>query len=670
MPTKREAPLRSAKAFDVGMRQLAMEFDGMDLDFSLALDFEEFSRLVRAREIAIHSETALRERFNLLDVDGSGTVDVTEFIKFALRDALSRTAVPIKSLLASWDADGTGDIGLQEFRDAIRFFGFEARNAEIDSVFHEFDRNGNGALDINELTDVLREGALPARMQQHALRKLGDREGHLTKEQAAASLEAASAQRESGDRSPAYRLEDQVEELRRTLVTMLESNQTRVLDLFRAWDEDGDGLIGRKELRHALEVLGVAAPSKVVKELFKKIDKDGSGTLQYNELNTALRRTMPAAEDEGGGSKGTLAPLELQSTTKIGLRKKASEHKLSRSFGSSMRLSLDGHDPTVPVEKALLQQLTSALRRAWAKVSHLFAEWDENGDGLISKGELRRAMKVLGLGPGGEAEHQAIDALFAAVDVDGSGTITLHELSRAIRPSGGRGRPHTDSSISLLADAPSPIRKPFKQRTMRHPPAWPQTPTMFLFKGPATSMGGKSSRPGGAGTEDEAAFHLKPSLQESQSSSAIGSSSPHWGSLASSQHGGFDFDSSGLLSERQWPPPSAQPPSKASPPRSRSTPPRVLPPMSASGASPPSTPGVRHPGLGRSRSWVLAGGKMVGGGATALPRETTPRLAVRGREAQPQPPISEHDWYVDWLKAQPLQSQTGLVARCGPNRWM
>ena len=49
-------------------------------------------------------------------------------------------------------------------------------------------------------------------------------------------------------------------------------------------------------------------------------------------------------------------------------------------------------------------------------ITQLFGEWDVNGDGLISKKEMRQAMKVLGLGSGGERDLLAIEALFASVD--------------------------------------------------------------------------------------------------------------------------------------------------------------------------------------------------------------------------------------------------------------
>ena len=50
-------------------------------------------------------QVALRQRFDELDADGSGTLDMSEFIQFMLRDALSRSAVAVIDLLASWDTE-------------------------------------------------------------------------------------------------------------------------------------------------------------------------------------------------------------------------------------------------------------------------------------------------------------------------------------------------------------------------------------------------------------------------------------------------------------------------------------------------------------------------------------------------------------------------------------
>ena len=49
------------------------------------------------------------------------------------------------------------------------------------------------------------------------------------------------------------------------------------MDLFREWDEDGDGEVSKKEFRKAMPLLGIVAPREVVDMLFDTFDPDLSG---------------------------------------------------------------------------------------------------------------------------------------------------------------------------------------------------------------------------------------------------------------------------------------------------------------------------------------------------------------------------------------------------------
>ena len=72
----------------------------------------------------------------------------------------------------------------------------------------------------------------------------------------------------------------------------LVNNAVRVIDLFREWDEDGDGAVSKKEFRKAIIHLGLEVPPAAVDELFDSFDKDGGGAINFRELNHLLRRNV------------------------------------------------------------------------------------------------------------------------------------------------------------------------------------------------------------------------------------------------------------------------------------------------------------------------------------------------------------------------------------------
>ena len=54
----------------------------------------------------------------------------------------------------------------------------------------------------------------------------------------------------------------------RLMICALTRSQVRVIDLFREWDEDGDGTVSKKEFRKAMPLLGLEVPKKEIDALF------------------------------------------------------------------------------------------------------------------------------------------------------------------------------------------------------------------------------------------------------------------------------------------------------------------------------------------------------------------------------------------------------------------
>ena len=102
------------ETFDAGMRHAAQDYDAHDVDQDNKLDFGEFCAMVRDREEGDHTDEELNARFVELDEDGSGKVDMNEYIRWSLRDALSRSSERVIDLFRKWDEDDSGEISKVE----------------------------------------------------------------------------------------------------------------------------------------------------------------------------------------------------------------------------------------------------------------------------------------------------------------------------------------------------------------------------------------------------------------------------------------------------------------------------------------------------------------------------------------------------------------------------
>ena len=106
---------------------------------------------------------------------------------------------------------------------------------------------------------------------------------------------------------------------------ILSKNAVRIIDLFREWDEDGDGSVSKKEFRKAMPMLGLEVPKHEVDALFDSWDPDGSGVLELAELNKVLRR---------GGVVQLDKKLQAGAAGKIPQRSEA-KHKLRKESVSA-----------------------------------------------------------------------------------------------------------------------------------------------------------------------------------------------------------------------------------------------------------------------------------------------------------------------------------------------
>ena len=77
-------------------------------------------------------------------------------------------------------------------------------------------------------------------------------------------------------------------EAKHLIVGILKRDAAKAMELFRSWDEDGDGEVSHSEFQKAMPKLGIIAKYNEVKAVFKSWDLDGVGTLSIDELESIL----------------------------------------------------------------------------------------------------------------------------------------------------------------------------------------------------------------------------------------------------------------------------------------------------------------------------------------------------------------------------------------------
>ena len=171
-----------------------------------------------------------------------------------LRQALVAKWDQALALLTSWDEGGTRHVTKPEFRRAVNSLGIVGARTEVDDLFDSFDTTNTALVDYRALgATLIKFTPKPA---------------------------------------PPPPSKAMQEKLKDALGTRL----NEMVDLFKKWDIDGNGLIDKAEFRKAVAALGVQYDDEIVDAVFEGYDADGSGEMEYKEyvrysLRDALARS-------------------------------------------------------------------------------------------------------------------------------------------------------------------------------------------------------------------------------------------------------------------------------------------------------------------------------------------------------------------------------------------
>ncbi|KAK3578506.1 hypothetical protein CHS0354_007758 [Potamilus streckersoni] len=123
-----------------------------------------------------------------------------------------------------FDKDGSGHITTEELGVVMRNLGQSPTQEELEQMVREVDKNGNGTVEFSEFV------AMMGRMMSS------------------------------------------------------EDKEENLLDAFKSFDRDGNGLISREELKQALISLGDQPTDQQVADMMDEVDLNGDGYINYEEF--------------------------------------------------------------------------------------------------------------------------------------------------------------------------------------------------------------------------------------------------------------------------------------------------------------------------------------------------------------------------------------------------
>jgi calcium-dependent protein kinase len=140
-------------------KRLGELFQSMDRNGDGELSAEEVRQGLEAQGIQVPE--ALEEILRSVDVNGSGTLDYTEFVAAMMDEQLLNKRSLCRAAFRAFDLDGDGVITGSELGQVLHSSSFGSSPCtaisqdRIDNIIREVDGNGDGGIDFQEFCDML-----------------------------------------------------------------------------------------------------------------------------------------------------------------------------------------------------------------------------------------------------------------------------------------------------------------------------------------------------------------------------------------------------------------------------------------------------------------------------------------------------------------------------------
>jgi calmodulin len=392
------------------------------------------------------SDQEVNAIFALGDSDNDGEIDLEEFIGVMCPSAtavvfkVSQTFKGKEGAMKAFkqiDIDGDGMITKQEMAKA-NLGGSKLSKIEVDAIFQLGDSNNDGEIDLEEFLAVLVPSTgFSATMSSSSSSSF--------KQTSSSSFSSSTTATKTSSAS----FSSSVSSASFCSIGMTFGSVSDSKAAFRRFDVDNDGVMDREEMKAMMNsACGKKMSDNDINALFKKGDLDGDGRIDMQEFVklmfpscveslTLLQRSFSNLNDVkdafrkfDSDSDGHLTRQELK-----GVMAKFSDADVDAVFALGDKDQSGGIDYIefiglmIPNSGTTLKKISSQFACEKAVIDG-FKRVDANGDGAISKQELKSGLKL---------SDQETEIVFALGDIDQDGEISLVEFVRLMCPAAQSG---------------------------------------------------------------------------------------------------------------------------------------------------------------------------------------------------------------------------------------
>lgn len=107
-------------------------------------------------------ERDLRQLIEEVDADGSGEIELEEFIplvaRFFVDDDRAKMEEQLREAFRLFDKEGVGYISVSDLREILRALDDAITEGELDEMIAEIDTDGSGTVDFDEFMEMMTAG--------------------------------------------------------------------------------------------------------------------------------------------------------------------------------------------------------------------------------------------------------------------------------------------------------------------------------------------------------------------------------------------------------------------------------------------------------------------------------------------------------------------------------